>query len=350
MSEETKPWCGVVMAALRTLLAAALALLTVLALWPASARAAEGKRLIPVGRAVGIKLFSDGVVVVGTSEVATERGAVNPAKACGLKEGDIITHINATEVDSIEEVSAILQRLEGDPMSIRAIRNDRQVQLTAQAALCSGDGAYKLGAWIRDSMAGIGTVTFYDPDTGSFGALGHGISDVDTALLMPLERGSILSASVAGVEKGKVGTPGMLRGIFDQADILGTLSANTAGGIFGAAEPADWLRGQALPVAGADEVQTGRATILSNVYGDQVREYDIEITKILPREEEDCRDYLITVTDQALLERTGGIVQGMSGSPICQNGKIVGAVTHVLVNDPTRGYGIFIENMLEAAG
>lgn len=165
-----------------------LLLAAVLAMWPAvSAAHASAPTVIPVGRAVGIKLFSDGVVVVGTSDIATEKGSVNPAKACGLKEGDIITHINSTEVDTIEEVSALLQELEGEAMSIRAIRDDKQVQLTATAALCASDGAYKLGAWIRDSMAGIGTVTFYCPDTGAFGALGHGINDVDTARLMPLD-------------------------------------------------------------------------------------------------------------------------------------------------------------------
>ena len=190
------------------LLRVGLAVLLALALlWPLAARA-DGLTVVPVGRAVGIKLFSDGVVVVGTSEIDTQAGMVNPAKECGLKEGDVITHINSTEVDTIEEVSALLQELEGETMSIRAIRNEEQVQLTAQAVLCSADGEYKLGAWIRDSMAGIGTVTFYCPQTGAFGALGHGINDVDTSLLMPLESGSILPATVSGVDKGQCGTPG----------------------------------------------------------------------------------------------------------------------------------------------
>lgn len=347
MKEEAKPWYGVLEVVIRGAVPLMLVLLLALAM---PIQAAEERKVIPVGRAVGIKLFSDGVVVVGTSEVDTEQGQVNPAKACGLKEGDIITHINATEVDSIEEISAILQQLEGEPMSIRAIRREQPIQFTARAVLCSADGAYKLGAWIRDSMAGIGTVTFYDPDTGMFGALGHGINDVDTALLMPLEQGSILSASVAGVQRGKAGKPGVLHGVFDTEHVLGILNANTTGGIFGLSEGTGWGEGEALPLAKAEEIRTGTAYILSNVEGDRVEQYAVEISRLRPHEKGDLRDCLITVTDERLLERTGGIVQGMSGSPILQNGKLVGAVTHVLVNDPTRGYGIFIENMLEAAG
>ncbi|MDE6261619.1 MAG: SpoIVB peptidase [Oscillospiraceae bacterium] len=322
-----------------------LLLAVMLTLWPTAAFA-SAPTVIPVGRAVGIKLFSDGVVVVGTSDITTEDGNVNPAKACGLKEGDIITHINATEVDTIEEVSALLQELEGETMSIRAIRNDKQVQLTATAALCSADGAYKLGAWIRDSMAGIGTVTFYCPDTGAFGALGHGINDADTALLMPLDSGSILPATVAGVEKGKSGDPGQLQGVFDTSSTLGLLSANTDGGVFGMMADSGWVEGTPVEVAQRGEVKPGEASILCNISGDRVDQYAIEISKVFPERGDDCRDYLIKVTDQRLLDATGGIVQGMSGSPILQNGKIVGAVTHVLVDDPTSGYGIYVGRML----
>ena len=323
-----------------------LLLAAVLTLWPTAAWASP-PTVIPVGRAVGIKLFSDGVVVVGTSDITTENGNVNPAKACGLKEGDIITHINATEVDTIEEVSALLQELEGETMSIRAIRDDKQVQFTAKAALCSADGAYKLGAWIRDSMAGIGTVTFYCPDTGAFGALGHGINDADTALLMPLDSGSILPATVAGVEKGKSGDPGQLQGVFDTSSTLGLLSANTNGGVFGVMADSGWIEGTPVEAARREEVESGEATILCNISGDRVDQYTIRIEKVFSESADDCRDYLIKVTDQRLLEATGGIVQGMSGSPILQNGKIVGAVTHVLVDDPASGYGIYVGRMLQ---
>ena len=341
MSDETRPWA----AALARVLTVVLAIL--LALWPLGARASAAT-VVPVGRAVGIKLFSDGVVVVGTSEVVTAEGKINPAKACGLKEGDIITHINSTEVDTIEEVTALLQKLEGEPMSISAIRDDRQVRLTAQAVFCPTDSTYKLGAWIRDSMAGIGTVTFYCPDTGAFGALGHGINDLDTALLMPLDSGTILPASVSGVKKGAAGSPGQLRGVFETETTLGELSANTAEGIFGTMDSADWFEGKPVETAERDEVKAGNATILSNISGEAVEEYSIRILKVYPASTSDGgRDFLIQVTDQRLLDATGGIVQGMSGSPILQNGKIVGAVTHVMVDDPTSGYGIWIGNMLD---
>ncbi len=343
LNEEARPFVGA--AVLRGFLPMLL-LAAVLTIRPTAAYA-SAPTVIPVGKAVGIKLFSDGVVVVGTSEIATDEGNVNPAKACGLKEGDIITHINSTEVDTIEEVSALLQELEGEAMSIRAIRDDKQVQFTAQAALCASDGAYKLGAWIRDSMAGIGTVTFYCPDTGAFGALGHGINDTDTALLMPLDSGSILPATVAGVEKGQAGDPGQLQGVFDTDSTLGLLHTNTSGGVFGVVSDRSWVEGTSVEVAQRDEVQPGEAKILCNISGDRVEEYTIQIAKVFAEQKDDSRDYLIKVTDQRLLDTTGGIVQGMSGSPILQNGKIVGAVTHVLVDDPTSGYGIYVGRMLQ---
>lgn len=336
--------------------AAALVLALMLSIWavlaPAAAVGGGGERMvIPLGRAVGIKLFSDGVIVIGMSDIDTGNGTVNPARTCGLRTGDIITHINSEEVDSIEEVRGLLQKLEGEAMSIRAIRGDKQVQMTAQAVLCAADGSYKLGAWIRDSMAGIGTMTYYDPATGTFGALGHGVSDHDTSLLMPLEEGSILYAEVAGVQKGAAGAPGLLQGAFKTNRDLGVLSANTQCGIFGRLDDRSMVRGLSpLPVAVREEVVAGPATILSNISGDEVREYSIEIIKIFAENPDDPRDFMVRVNDPALLAATGGVVQGMSGSPILQNGKVVGAVTHVLVNDPTRGYAISMDSMLEAAG
>ena len=221
------------------------------------------------------------------------------------------------------------------------------MQLTAQAVKCSTDGAYKLGAWIRDSMAGIGTLTFYDPETGAFGALGHGINDVDTALLMPLESGSIMYATVADVKKGESGSPGELHGAFQVDRDMGELYANTGSGVFGTLTDDSLTDGlRPVPVAARREVKLGGATILSNVAGDTVEEYAVEITKVYPGSGGDTRELMVKVTDPRLLEATGGIVQGMSGSPILQNGKLVGAVTHVLVNNPTEGYGILAETML----
>lgn len=329
--------------------------LVALAWWPAPAAADSGEgsetqMVVPLGRAVGIKLFSDGVVVVGFSEIDTVRGSTLPARECGLKEGDIITHINSVEVDTIEEVRAVLQDLEDDTLSIRAIRGEKELCLTTQAVQCAADGDYKLGAWVRDSMAGIGTLTFVDPETGVYGALGHGIRDVDTSLLMPLEEGGLMYAEVTHVLKGEAGTPGCLRGSFEADHAVGDLAVNTGRGIFGQLTDRALLEGgQAVEVARPEEVETGPATILSNISGDEVKEYTIEITRILSAASPDGRDYTIHVTDPDLIAATGGIVQGMSGSPILQNGKLVGAVTHVMVNDPTEGYGIHASSMLSTA-
>lgn len=315
------------------------------------AMAAQTRSLIPVGRTVGIKLFSDGVLVVGFSEIPTSAGAAVPAKECGLREGDIITHINSEEVDTIEQVQSVLRELEQEQVSIRCLRGEKELQMTVQAAKCSSDGSYKLGAWIRDSMAGIGTMTFYDPQTGMFGALGHGINDVDTAMLMPLQSGGIMKASVVDVKKGEKGTPGELHGSFQSGQDIGTLYSNTNGGVFGTLTDDGLVQGmKALEVAQPSEIKVGPATVLSCVEGETACEYSVEITKVCEKDDGDLRDMTLTVTDPRLLETTGGIVQGMSGSPLVQDGKLIGAVTHVLVNDPTMGYGIFIENMLEAAG
>ena len=344
MKEEQKarPWMAAALAA--ALIFTSLALTQ-------PARAAESVRtVIPVGRAVGIKMFSDGVMVVGFSEVASDEGRSVPARDCGLKEGDIITHINREEVDTIEDVQHVLQEVGGAAMSIRALRKDEPVQFTARAVQCSSDGQYKLGAWIRDSMAGIGTITYWDPQSGEFGALGHGINDVDTAQLMPLQSGSILYSDVADVKKGQKGEPGELKGVFQIDRDLGSLYANTPGGVFGTLSDNSFFQEtEAVEVAGRDEVHTGKAVICSNVTGDATEEYEVEIIRIFPENQQDTRNLMLKVTDARLLETTGGIVQGMSGSPILQDGKLVGAVTHVLVNDPTQGYGILIENMMERA-
>ena len=315
-----------------------------------SAALTPGNMVVPMGRAVGIKLFSNGVLVVGLSSIEPGAGRVCPGKLCGLREGDIITHVNGDEVDTIEAVQEVLARHGGEPLTLQALRGKKRMQLTA-APVENKSGEYQLGVWLRDSMAGIGTMTFYDADSGLFAALGHGVNDVDTAILMPLERGSIMEASVTDVKRGRSGDPGELRGAFDLSGDLGELYANTGMGIFGTI-PAGRLpeqSGKAVPVAHRDEVHTGPATILSNVRGDRVEEFKIEITRV-ERQGEGPKNMTLKVTDPKLLELTGGIVQGQSGSPIIQDGKLVGAVTHVLVNDPTRGYGIFIENMLDAAG
>ena len=343
---------GVAVWFFRTLLLLAAAVVMTVALVP-GAQAAESQNsaprsVIPLGRAVGIKLFAQGVLVVGLSDITTDQGLASPARACGLQEGDVITHINDAQVSSIEEVQTILQDLEGQEMELTVLRDEESQEVTTRAAQCSTDGAYKLVAWIRDSMAGIGTLTFVDPETGLFGTLGHGINDVDTAVLMKLQSGAITPASVAGVVKGVNGRPGELRGAFSSSQDLGTLYANTESGVFGHLQDPGTFTGTPVPVATAEEVHTGQATILANVAGTEVEEYTVEILKVYSNTS-DTRDLMLRVTDPRLLEKTGGIVQGMSGSPILQDGKLVGAVTHVLIDHADRGYGILAQNMLDQA-
>lgn len=296
------------------------------------------RMLVPVGHTVGIKLFSRGVVVVKLT------GGGTPAKSCGLRTGDVIEACGGAAVTSTEQFQSLLQRSGGSETDLQVRRNGGSMTLSV-APTQNDQGVYCIGAWIRDSMAGIGTMTFYDPATGVFGALGHGITDTDTALLMPFSNGSILPSTVKAVKRGESGAAGELRGDFDLATDLGQLYANTSAGIFGTLETEGLRTDGAMP---AGQPQVGPAVIRSNVQGDQVAEYEIEIIKVNPGAG-DGRDMVISVTDPSLIAVTGGIVQGMSGSPILQDRKIVGAVTHVLLNEPTKGYGISIENMLKAA-
>lgn len=333
-------------------MATVLALLLCLALPTCAAGDAAaqrvGRKVVPLGRAVGMKLFSDGVLVVGLSDLPGAQGGGSPGRSCGLRTGDVITHINGQEVDSIEAVQTIL-RSEGDrPLTLLAERGGQSLQLAAQA-VPNERGDYQLGVWLRDSMAGIGTLTFYDPDSGVYAALGHGICDVDTAQLMPLESGALMYAEVAEVSPGASGAPGELHGSFDVARELGTLTANTPQGVYGSLLDETLPEHAAVELAAREQVHVGPAEILANVSGDEVRAYAVEITHVYPPAREEDRNLMLRVTDPDLLAQTGGIVQGMSGSPILQDGRLVGAVTHVLVNDPTKGYGILAERMIRAA-
>lgn len=294
----------------------------------------NGRMLVPVGHTVGIKLFSRGIVVVKLSD--------GPARDSGLQTGDVIVRLGDSAVTSTEQFQTLLQENGENAADLQVRRSGDSVTLSV-APSRNDDGLCCIGAWVRDSMAGIGTMTYYDPATGAFGALGHGITDVDTALLMPFSNGSILPSTVKAVKRGEAGAAGELRGDFDLTRDLGTLSANTSSGIFGTMD--DPPEAQPLPVGAA---VSGPAVIRSNVQGDEVKEYAVEILKVIPNAA-DGRDLVLSVTDPDLLAATGGIVQGMSGSPIIQDGKLVGAVTHVLLNAPDKGYGIQIENMLKAS-
>jgi len=295
-------------------------------------------KLTPGGNLVGINLKTKGVLVVGTEDVQTKNGKLSPAKKSGIKEGDIITSINQTKVYSTDDVSNLISESDGTIL-INGERDGKE--MTWEIQIPKDSKEKKIGLWVRDTVAGIGTVTFYS-DTG-FGALGHPISDIDTGECITSSGGSIFDASVVGVEKSEKGSPGALKGVFSGKKI-GEISENSPFGIYGKSSAPDYEKVSIQP---RSETKTGEAKIICDI-GDGREEFSAKIIRILPHGET-TKGMVIEITDKKLIEKCGGIVQGMSGSPIVQNGKLVGAVTHVFVNDPTRGYGIFIENMLAEA-
>lgn len=295
---------------------------------------AAPEEVVAVGKAVGIGVKCSGLVVVGFSE---DSGA----RESGLRQGDRIVMVDGQRVSEVETLRGMLQ--EKSQVTVTALRNEREQSFLVP--LREEDGMKRMGVNVKSEMTGIGTITYYDPETGKYGALGHGITDGTE--LFPVEQGIICKATILQVEPGKPGAPGMLQGAFHLEERIGTVEKNTPCGIFGTmTQPPE---GKLLPVGTEESVKTGAAVILCNVEGEKVAEYAVEITAIHPAEDATGRNMMIQVTDERLLRRTGGIVQGVSGSPIIQNGQIIGAVTHVLVADPSRGYGIFIENMLAAA-
>lgn len=301
--------------------------------------------LVPCGTPFGIKMFTNGVVIVGVADIQTKTGMVNPAAVSGLKVGDVITAINGQKVNTNSEVGDAILNSNGSVLKLTVCRNNSVISVDLQPVKCETDSTYKAGLWVRDSTAGIGTLTFYDPSTRCFAGLGHGVCDNDTNELMPLLNGEIVPVTINGIEKGKQGVPGELKGYFSTDTAMGTLDKNVSEGVYGTMNIAP--RGKAMEVAMKQEVKTGAVKILTTIDGNGPQYYDAVIEKIDYRENIGSKNLVIHITDPKLLERTGGIVQGMSGSPVIQNGKIVGAVTHVFVNDPTRGYGIFAESMLE---
>lgn len=306
----------------------------------AMSAAAMAQELVPGGEAIGIRMVTQGVMIAGVSDVETKTGKVSPAAEAGLQKGDIIVRLGSQEISSAEDFISAVNSLSGEKTSVTVDRSGK----TKQFNICPAkdkDGVWKLGLWLRDGISGVGTLTFYDPESGIYGALGHSISDADTGNILPLADGGIYEAEVVGIVPGKEGAPGELNGCTDEAAYLGDIQINCGCGIFGAAE----LDGRTVETG---EIKTGRATIYCTLSGDSVGEYEIEVKRIY--EGNGMKTVMLTVTDPALLEQTGGIVQGMSGSPIMQDGRLVGAVTHVFVNDPTSGYGISIQDMLEQAG
>ena len=312
------------------------------------------------GMPFGVKFLTDGVMVVGFCDIDTPDGenrasGVNPARDAGICIKDVITKIDGAPVGSADDMTAVVEHSGGRPMVFtvrRVTGHDKstgssittELDVTVTPVMSKTEDRYKTGVWVRDSGAGIGTVTYIDPETHAFGGLGHGICDGDTGELIPMKRGQVSNVNISGIERGQVGHPGAVKGYFVPGK-TGTLLDNTACGVFGVFSELPSTATTKLEIASRDEVKTGRATILCTLDDGKLGAYTATIGSI-DRDATGSKCFSITVTDQKLLEKTGGIVQGMSGSPIIQNGKLVGAVTHVLVGDPTTGYGIFIDNMM----
>ncbi len=303
--------------------------------------------VIPSGRPIGVKIYTDGILIVGVSYVTdTDGNNVYPAKDAGIHEGDIIRKINGKDVTTIEEMSEYINAAHGNiTATIERGRTTHDVSVTA--SLCGDDGMYRMGIWVRDTAAGVGTMTFYTSETKDFAALGHAITDVDTGDILKLGSGRIISCRILSVNKGAKGEPGELIGTFTN-DNMGSILVNSGLGVYGRLEDYPYEEAaEPVPIATRFEIQTGSAYILADTDGSGVKKYDIEILRCAKDNSKNNKGIVFRVTDNELLEKTGGIVQGMSGCPIIQNDMLIGAVTHVFINDPTKGYGIFAENMID---
>lgn len=306
--------------------------------------------VIAGGNVIGIKLNTPGLTVVSLESFVTrDYSKAKPYEGKNIQRGDIILRINGKSVDNVDEFIKELQVSKESKITLEIMRNNIKFSENFNAKIDRNDGKYKLGIWVKNVTSGVGTVTYINPESGEFGALGHGINDIDESNLLKINGGKAYDAVVLSVNKGKKGAPGEIRGAMREGNVYGNITKNTSQGIFGYVTGNANIDNEQYEIALKNEVVPGEAKILCMVCGNECKEYKIRIEKVNYNNELDSKDMVIRVTDKKLLEETGGIVQGMSGSPIIQNGKIIGAVTHVLINDPTRGYGIFIENMLENA-
>ena len=303
--------------------------------------------LLVGGIPFGVKFNTEGVVVLGFCDLEGISKAQNPAYLAGLRPKDVIVAVDGKTIGGAEDLTRIIEACGGRALSVTYTRSGDKRTAVLTPAYSSAEKKYKTGIWVRDSGAGIGTVTYVVPKTGEFGGLGHGICDGESGELIPMESGVITDVKISAVKKGVSGTPGEIKGYFG-ADKRGSLKSNTECGVFGAFSSIPYGLGKPLHIALRDDVKCGEAELMCTLDESGRQSYKIEISSV-NRNAEGSKCFVIKVTDPKLIEKTGGIVQGMSGSPIIQNGKLVGAVTHVLINDPTTGYGIFIENMLNAA-
>ena len=303
------------------------------------------KYVVPGGEIFGIKLYTDGVIIVDTDVVETSTGTVNPAEKSGLMIGDIIKKINGTEIESTKHLVKVIEKSQGKEMVITTVRNNKEINVMFKTYKDSISGKYKAGLWVRDSTAGLGTVTFYNPENNSFAGLGHPIYDVDTDDIMPMKNGEMAEASIKGLYKSSNGSVGELCGVLSGRS-KGTLCLNCDEGIYGFTT---CRKTETMPLAVKQEIVVGDAQIICTIDNSGPQYFDVKIIKIYSNSTAVNKDMIVKITDKELLNKTGGIVQGMSGTPIIQNGYLVGAITHVFVNEPTQGYAIFAERMYETS-
>ncbi len=308
-------------------------------------RVTDNQYVTPCGIPFGVKLYTKGALVIGTSSVKSYEGIIEPWRAAGIKKGDIIFSVNGKEIINNDDLENIIQNSDGSEMEFNVIRNNTEFNTILRPLKSIEDNKYRIGIWVRDSSAGIGTLTFCNKNNKTFAGLGHGICDVDTSELMSVAKGDVVEAVITDIVKGCRGVPGELKGCFTDPQPIGHIYSNNETGLYGSVEDI-FSELDEIPIAMKQNVRKGPAQILTTIEGKEPKLYDINIDSINYDVRIPTKNMKISVTDSVLLEKTGGIVQGMSGSPIIQNGSLVGAITHVFVNNPSKGYAIFSETML----
>lgn len=302
-------------------------------------------KVIPMGNAIGMKLYTDGVLVVGMSEIEGKK----PYENSGIKEGDRIVQIDKNEISNTEQLMEAVNKCNGNEVSVKYIRDEKTIT-TSITPVKNGNNQYKIGLWVRDAAAGVGTLTFYEPSSEMFGTLGHGILDIDTSGLIKIANGELVTTNILSITKGKKGEPGEIRGSIESGYTIGSITKNTNFGVFGKLNKTSYINTQKsdeIEVALRDEIKTEDAQIICELENGKKQYYNIKIQKVFTNNNKDNKSMLIKITDLKLLKKTGGIIQGMSGAPIIQNGKFIGAITHVLVNNPLQGYAVFGETMIK---
>ena len=309
-------------------------------------------KVIPVGQVVGLKLYTHGVLVVGLSEIVSDDNErIKPYEGTDIREGDNIIELNGLDIIDTEDLINKINGFKGEKVTLKYLREGKEFNCDIQP-IKTKQGSYKLGLWVRDSAAGIGTLSYYNPENKTFAALGHGITDIDTGELVNISEGEFMTTKILSIVKGEKGRPGKIQGSLDNQKNIGKIYKNSNLGIYGELENIEAISNspmKEMEVADRSEIELGKANILCSLDGEKVKQYEIEIEKMFIQNNDDNKSMLIKVTDEELLNKTGGIVQGMSGSPILQNGKFIGAVTNVLVNDPASGYAIFGDLMINEA-